>query len=214
MEINLKYLKEIKELYKERKDKILKRLLEFKKNFNKDDNFIFGELCFCILTPQSKAEQADLSIKKLKENNLLFNGSINDIKPFLKGVRFYNKKAEYIIKARDFFKKNGIIRIKDKINKEDIKKTREYLIKNIKGIGYKEASHFLRNIGFFDFAILDRHILDILKKLNVIKINGSLSKKKYLEIEEKFREFSNKIKIPMAHLDLLFWSIKTNKIFK
>jgi len=214
MEINLKYLKEIKELYKERKDKILKRLLEFKKNFNKDENFIFGELCFCILTPQSKAEQADLSIKKLKENNLLFNGSINDIKPFLKGVRFYNKKAEYIIKARDFFKKNGIIRIKDKINKEDIKKTREYLIKNIKGIGYKEASHFLRNIGFFDFAILDRHILDILKKLNVIKINGSLSKKKYLEIEEKFREFSNKIKIPMAHLDLLFWSIKTNKIFK
>jgi len=42
----------------------------------------------------------------------------------------------------------------------------------------------------------------------------SLSKKMYLEIEERLKEFSRQIKIPMAHLDLLFWSMGTGRIFK
>ena len=46
---------------------------------------------------------------------------------------------------------------------------REWLVHNVKGIGYKEAGHFSRNIGFTqDLAILDRHILKNLKKLEPI----------------------------------------------
>ena len=64
-------------------------------------------------------------------------------------------------------------------------------------MGYKEASHFLRNIGLgYDIAILDRHILKNLKLFNVIdEIPSSISKKKYFEIEEKMRNFSKKIKL-------------------
>lgn len=89
-------------------------------------------------------------------------------------------------------------------------------MKNVKGMGYKEASHFLRNIGLADdLAILDRHILKNLKIFGIIEeIPKSLSKKKYLEIEEKMRNLANEVNIPLSHLDLLFWSKETGEIFK
>ena len=83
-------------------------------------------------------------------------------------------------------------------------------------MGYKEASHFLRNIGLGkDLAILDRHILRNLQNLGVInEIPKTLSKNKYLEIEEKMRVFSKNIGIPLDHLDLLLWFKQTGRIFK
>jgi len=41
-----------------------------------------------------------------------------------------------------------------------------------------------------------------------------LTKKRYLEIEEKVRRFSREIDIPMGELDLLLWSKETGWIFK
>ena len=83
-------------------------------------------------------------------------------------------------------------------------------------MGYKESSHFLRNVGFGDdIAILDRHIMKNLVKYGVIEeIPKSLTDKKYLEIEEKMRKFASGVGIPMAHLDLLWWSEETGEIFK
>ena len=207
---------QLKKLYKERRLEILNRLQDFKKIWNKNDNEIFSELCFCILTPQSKAQTCDNIIYTLKNNRLLFIGNIGQIRPYLRRARFYKNKSRYIIEARRFFLNNGNIKIKNKLDMKDIKKTRDWLVKNVKGIGYKEASHFLRNIGFGDnLAILDIHILKNLKRLGIIsKLPNTLTKKKYLEIENKLEEFSNKIKIPISYLDLLFWSIGTGKIFK
>ncbi len=87
---------------------------------------------------------------------------------------------------------------------------------NVNGLGYKEASHFLRNVGLGEeFAILDRHILRNLKDFGVLpEIPISLTKKRYLEIEEKVRRFSREIGIPMGELDLLLWSKETGWIFK
>ena len=106
--------------------------------------------------------------------------------------------------------------IKDKIDPDNIAETREWLVSNVKGFGYKEASHFLRNIGFgSDIAILDRHILKNLKKHGVInEIPKTITKKNYFEIENRMRDFSKRSGIPMAHLDLLFWSNETGEIFK
>ena len=86
----------------------------------------------------------------------------------------------------------------------------------MKGLGYKEASHFLRNIGVgLDLAILDRHIIKNLKRYGVIEeVPKSLTPKKYLEIEEKMKEFARRIDIPMPELDLLFWSMETGEVFK
>ncbi|MEM3451653.1 MAG: hypothetical protein QW830_04540, partial [Nitrososphaerales archaeon] len=139
------------------------------------------------------------------------------IKPFLNSIRFGENKAKYIVNARRLFTEDDTLKIKEKIQLfNDPFKLREWLVENILGIGMKEASHFLRNIGLGkDFAILDRHILKNLKEFNVIKdIPKSISKKVYLDIENKMREFSKQINIPMDELDLLLWSKETGIIFK
>ncbi|KKP28400.1 MAG: putative N-glycosylase/DNA lyase [Parcubacteria group bacterium GW2011_GWA2_31_28] len=131
-------------------------------------------------------------------------------------TRFYKNKSNYLKLSKDQY--NNIKKIIINKNKKDIiknKKIREFLVKNIKGLGYKEASHFLRNIGYKNLAILDRHILKNLQKFKVInKVPKHLNKKNYLSIEEKFYKFSKKIDIPMDELDLLFWSMETGKVFK
>ncbi|MEM7821644.1 MAG: N-glycosylase/DNA lyase [Candidatus Aenigmatarchaeota archaeon] len=205
------------ESYKLKKRKIRERIKEFRKNFYKSNKKIFSELAFCICTPQSKAEICDERIKKIEKNGILFNGNKEEIASYLSGIRFPRKKAEYIVKSRELFERGGKIRIKERIKEiGDAKKIREWLVENVFGIGYKEASHFLRNIGLGkDMAILDRHILKSLKSIGIIEeIPKSLTKKKYLKIERKMEVFSKKIKIPMDELDLLLWSENTGKIFK
>ena len=84
------------------------------------------------------------------------------------------------------------------------------------GLSYKEATHFLRNIGKNEsLAILDRHILKHLLRHNVItEIPHTLTKEKYLGIEKAFQKFADEIDIPINALDLLFWSSETGVILK
>jgi N-glycosylase/DNA lyase len=209
-------MNKLQQYYSETKKEIRNRLKDFEDSYKKDDKHVFSELCFCILTPQANAVKCGEAIEKLIKIGLLFNGQPKEISPYLIGARFLNKKAEFIVNARELFKKNGGFSIKSRIDQKDIFKTREWLVENIKGIGYKEASHFLRNIGFGkDIAILDVHILKNLKAQGVInKIPKSLTKKEYLNIENKLRGFCKKINIPMDELDLLFWSKETGFVYK
>jgi len=210
-------IKDLIELYKIKKDEIKKRLKEFQNILNESDEKIFAELAFCVCTPQSKATICWNAISSLIKNDLLFKGDAEKIRPFLNTVRFGNNKAKYIVEARNFFTENGKLKIKEKIQEfKNIFELREWLVENVKGLGFKEASHFLRNMGLGEnLAILDRHILKNLKEYEVIKeIPRALTSKIYLEIEKKMKEFSKKINTPMSELDLLFWSKETGKIFK
>ena len=202
--------------YRQRKKAIIERLAQFKEAGKADDRDIFGELCFCILTPQSKALVCDKIIQHLKSSGLLFDGSDEQIRPHVRYARFYRNKTGYVISARKCLSAAGRLCIKEKLDSRDPESTREWLVKNIKGIGYKEASHFLRNIGLGEnLAILDIHILRNLKELGIIQeIPRSLTRKLYLEIEERLRIFSRRCHIPVGHLDLLFWSMATGSIFK
>lgn len=197
-------MKKLLDDYKNKKEEILNRLRDFENN--KD---YFYELCFCILTPQSSAKTAWECIKKLKKINFK-NKNINP-QNYIKQIRFYKNKSNYLLEL----KKNYPSILKKIKQIQYSKQLREFLVKNVKGYGYKEASHFLRNIGHKNVAILDRHILKNLKKYKVIReIPNSLTIKKYCEIEDKFLDFSNRIGIPMDYLDLLFWSQETGEIFK
>jgi len=211
-------LPELKNCYQKKKTEIKKRLEDFKKIWEKSDEDIFVELCYCLLTPQSKAKAVDRVIKNLLGKNILFLGSEKQILKELasSGVRFHKNKTKYILEAREFFSNNGKIDIKSKLREESAHDIREWLVKNVKGLGYKEASHFLRNIGIgFDLVILDRHIMKNLMKYGVIdEIPECLSRKCYLSLEEKMKDFSKQVDIPVADLDLLFWSEETGEIFK
>jgi len=211
-------LTELKNSYEKKKLEIKKRLENFKKVWKKSDEDVFVELCFCLLTPQSKAKAVDKAIKSLLEKNLLLYGNKGQMIKELEnsGARFHKNKTNYIIEARKFFTNNGKIDIKSKLNRKTADDKRKWLVENVKGLGYKEASHFLRNIGLgFELAILDRHIMENLMKYGVIpEIPECLSRKCYLSLEEKMKKFSKQVNIPLAELDLLFWSEETGEIFK
>ena len=120
-------MKTYKEHYKENKEIIKDKLKEFSKN--KD---YFYELCFCLLTPQSNAKKCYEAVKILKQKGFL-NNNFN-IKPILKTrTRFYNNKSRYLLELKNKYK---LIQQNLKENSEE---TREFLVKEVKGLGYKES---------------------------------------------------------------------------
>lgn len=209
---NEDYINEIKDIYKRIKNRIEKRLNDFENLWKVGSHEkLLEELIFCLLTPQSKAKVCFDAVLNLKENNYNFDEMVT----CLKGVRFKYKKSEYIKNALKFFIEKDSF--KDLIhNFDSIFDLRDWLVKNIKGLGYKEASHFLRNIGLGkNIAILDRHILKNLYKIGIIeKIPTSLSKKKYYDYENRMRNLAKKIDIPLEHLDFVLWYKETGEIFK
>ncbi|MEI0620521.1 transcriptional regulator [Brachyspira pilosicoli] len=221
------YAKHLMGIYK---DKILhermKRRLEYFDRVYKreNDKRLFAELAFCICTPQTKARSGAAAIIDLYNHNLLFKGSEESIANILiKHVRFHNMKARNIVLARKlYFPKEKFIlreRIDDAIKNDSIVSLRNELAKEVKGYGLKEASHFLRNIGFGQkIAILDRHIMRVMSKLDILPESmtpkTSLTKNNYMSCEANLVEYSKKEKIPMEYLDFVFWYDATNDIFK
>ena len=207
----------IKNIYNHQRNDIAARLSEFDEIWKTgDDETLFAELVFCLLTPQSKAKSCWAAVKRLEDKELLLKGNENEIARELNIVRFRNNKARYIVEARQNLLGNGAS-LKATLKRfSSSYRAREFLVENVKGLGYKEASHFLRNIGLGNnLAILDRHILKNIVHLGVIdELPRSLSPKKYLEIERKMAKFAEKVGIPTAHLDILLWCKETGEIFK
>ena len=180
-----------------------KRMKEFEEVMNLGEKEIFRELCFCILTAGTSAELGIKTIEQL--GNIIFSGNEKQIQKKLKECyRFYNLRANYIHSARKSFRDLDIYH----------KDIREHLVKNIKGIGMKEASHFLRNIGFKDYSIVDFHIADLLEKYGLLEKPKIITTKKYLEIEKILEKISKKTKTSQGELDLYLWYEETGKILK
>lgn len=175
----------------------------------KDEDW-FSELCFCILTANSTAKLG-LEIQEALGDRCL-TLSRNDMQALLveHGHRFPNVRSDYICRARKF--KGIASRIE---SFDDDRAAREWLVENVKGLGYKEASHFLRNTGHFDVAILDRHIIRILYEHNLIpEMPASLTRTRYMECEEILSELSEKVGIPLGVSDLYLWYTKTGEVLK
>jgi len=192
------------------KEVVDKRIREFRELKEKESEEIFKELCFCILTANFNAERSIEIQKRLGDGFL--NAQECELAYKLKklGHRYPNTRARYIVGARRFK-----CSIKETLfSFEDGGLKREWLVKNIKGIGYKEASHFLRNIGYLEFAIIDFHIMDLLEKENLIKKPKSLNKKRYLAVESLLKDIAKEVGISLGELDLYLWYMETGKILK
>jgi N-glycosylase/DNA lyase len=208
----------LKQAYTQKKRLIRARLNDFQKIIRTaDDNRLFEELTFCICTAGASAKMGLKSVDAMRD--ILPNGSLSKLRKRLDGVhRYPNARPTYIIHTREYLKREYDFKIKDLLKSfEDPIERRDFLAKNknIKGIGYKESSHFLRNIGFSGYAILDKHILNTLYELKIIKSpKPPTTRKKYVEIEDKLKEFADNIGIHIDELDLLLWSEKTGEILK
>ncbi|MCH8328925.1 MAG: DNA lyase [Nanoarchaeota archaeon] len=230
-------IKNLKKEYLLKKNKINERLKQFDLFYNKpyswffnngemelrkaeknDDERIFEELCFCILTANTSAEMGMKAIDAIRD--LLMDGTAEEMTKSLAGIyRFNTIRPSYIVHTREYLKDNLDFKLKNKIQllKNNSIELRNFFAfnKGIKGLAYKEASHFLRNIGFKGYAILDKHILNSLLEFNVInEIKLPMTSKVYYDLEQKMKLFSNEIEVPMDDLDLLLWSRRNGRILK
>ena len=190
------------------------RMDEFRGVHEMDTYKWYEEMVYCLLTAYASAVMGQRCLDALCQNNVLLEGSEEDIRRVLveTGHRFPNKRSEYIFNTRALAPS-----IKETIRGfDESKEARVWLVKNVKGLGWKEGSHYLRNIGYFDLAIIDRHILNNLREFQLLDEDGKkgLTRKRYLAIEELLDVVADKLKLEPGELDLYMWYRKTGVVLK
>ncbi|WP_121957197.1 N-glycosylase/DNA lyase [Petrotoga sp. 9PWA.NaAc.5.4] len=205
-------IRQIEKLKESIEDQVEKRFQEFKNIGEKGDKLdLYSELCFCILTANWKAKGGIKAQQVISKSGFATFSEEELIKKLKEiGHRFPNTRAKYIIQNR------WIIKDLKSLLKQDVYQTRKFLVKNVKGIGWKEASHFLRNVGFENIAIIDKHILRIMKSYNLIEDlpKSGWNEKKYISMENILKELSKISHISLGKLDLYLWYIETGSIDK
>ncbi len=190
------------------RERIESRLREFEESGKKSPEEIFQELCFCLLTANFNAEKSIMIQERIGNGFLTLPE--DELAKRLKelGHRYPSARARYIIEAR-----KHVPVLNDVLSRDGIQ-SREWLVKNVKGLGYKEASHFLRNVGFRDLAIVDFHIVDILTKHGLCNGRKPMTCSRYLEIEKTLQKLGKELGMDMAELDLYLWYCETGKVLK
>jgi N-glycosylase/DNA lyase len=203
-------LDRLREEHRVRGGRVIERLNDFASV--QPDEYFF-ELVYCLLTPQSSAVNAGHAVAALRVEGL--GRREIDPAPILASrahyIRFHHTKAARIREAHVMLPE--ILKTLD--GSSSAEDERRWLVERVNGLGWKEASHFLRNIGRRNLAILDRHILRNLQHHGAIRsIPATLTPKRYLAIETQFRRFAESCRISMDEIDLLLWSRETGEILK
>jgi N-glycosylase/DNA lyase len=206
--------------YAVRKKEIRARLREFRDVWQTaSDARLWEEMVFCIFTAGASARMGLRSVEALRP--LLESGAHHEMTRALIAAgahRFPNARPGYVVITRNHLRELCSMRLRERLTSfRDPIERRDWIARDprVKGLGYKEASHFLRNVGFKGYGILDKHIVRSLNELKVIDSpKPPTSRGKYLETESLMRLFAKRIGINFDELDLLLWSMKTGEILK
>ncbi len=211
--------------------RIRARMAEFYRFHAKPDEDWFCELCFCLLTANSTAKLG-LCIQSELGFEGFMHWPLDDLYSYLKpaGHRFWNQRAERIVKARAHWRvKTELCRVMEgafnpgaRMGPTDLRTVplyaaeaaRQWLVSNIEGLGLKESSHFLRNVGLPHFAINDRHIVNVLVEHRLTKRPTSLTPRAYYDLEDAQRNMAEMLGMPVGELDLYLWYLKTGEVLK
>jgi len=204
--------------HKDRRVEIRRRLAEFDAIADRGtDMVLLEEMVFCFFTGGCSARMGLNALEAVKP--ILLTGDQTQLANALSGVhRYPNARARYVVASREFLREHCGLRLRRKLWSFDCGFTRrDWLVreKGIKGLGYKEASHYLRNIGFKGYAILDKHVLNCLAELKIIDDpKPPNTRSKYLMVEERLKQLTEMTQIDFDELDLVLWSMKTGVILK
>jgi N-glycosylase/DNA lyase len=197
----------------------------------RSENKLLSELVLCILSSQEKYEVALAMMKSLRKENILripknkseFSEIKSEIKTTLKNpvsfksnekeysrrLRFFVKKAEYIIDTLENIYLNNLT-IKEILKQKNcIQETRKNIINYSCGLGPKQASMFLRNIGYYsEFAVLDKHVIDYMRIMGLTCVgdNNFSNISAYQKIETKLKSYAETYNVNLLHLDLAIWT--------
>jgi len=192
-------------------DTVRQRMLEFEEMHREGNEEWFSEMCFCILTANWNAKGGIRAQKEIGYEGFMFldkDALAFELKKV--GHRFPQSRAGYIVEARKYPDIKDII-----TSRKDERNARQWLFDHVKGLGRKESSHFLRNVGYKNIAIIDRHVLAVMKDYGLIdRIPKQISKKLYGDCERKLESLAEKANMSLAELDLYLWHMKTGKVLK
>ena len=211
-------IEKIRMTHAERQAEIRRRLAEFEAVWKSEgDERLWEEMVFCFFTGGCSAKMGLRSVDAVR--HLLLEGTQSELAAALTGVhRYPNARSGYIVHSREFLRNEFDLQLRERLDSfDDPLDRRDWLVreKGIKGLGYKEASHFLRNIGFKGYAILDKHVLRCLFELELIdEPKPPSTRSKYLTAESKLKELSTRTNIDFDEMDLVLWSMKTGEILK
>lgn len=182
------------------------------------------ELVACILGSQVRHEMATTALERLEQAQLLhdacwsgsrdtFESQVFDV---LSGrtlhfqgkwcYRFPKARSQQLAKARDAIAERSLLERLSKFS--DPKRVRKQLVKDISGLGPKQASMFLRNIGrCYDLAILDTHVLRFMdvKNLLFLKKTKINTVKAYERTERIVVNYANELGYPAGYMDWAIW---------
>jgi N-glycosylase/DNA lyase len=203
-----------------RRKEIKSRLSEFHKLWiSADDDRLWEELVFCIFTAGASARMGIRSIEAVRP--FLKTGRREQMTKALRKAgahRFPVERPGYIVTTRAFLHEHCGMRLRETLwSFSDPVIRRDWLAQEsrIKGLGFKESSHFLRNVGFKGYGILDKHVMRCLFDLKLVDTpKPPATRKRYLETEQKLREFAREVSINFDELDLVLWSMKTGEVLK
>ena len=203
-----------------RRKEIRARLREFRRVWQTaSDARLWEEMVYCIFTAGASAKMGLRSVEAVRP--LLAKGQQQAMTRALVAAgahRFPNARPAYVVTTRDYLQSSFSMRLRERLlSFSDPFERRDWLATEprIKGLGYKEASHYLRNIGFKGYSILDKHIVRCLAELGVIDSpKPPATRQRYLESESRMRRFAAAAGIDFDELDLVLWSIKTGEILK
>lgn len=211
-------IENIRAVHRERRPEIRRRLDEFAAiGHSGSDVQLLEEMVFCFFTGGCSAKMGMRALEAVKP--ILLTADQREFARALVGShRYPNARARYVAFSRDQLRDTYGLKLREKLESfECPHERRDWLVrdKSIKGLGYKEASHYLRNIGYKGYAILDKHILNCLVELQIIDDpKPPNTRTKYLSVEEKLKQICNMTGIDIDELDLVLWSMKTGVILK
>ena len=213
-------VEDIRVAHKARRKEIRARLNQFHELWrNGTDEQLWEELVFCIFTAGASARMGFRAVEAIRP--FLMYGRQEEMTRALKAAgahRFPVERPGYIVVTRNYLREHCDLALREKLKSfDDPIARRDWLAreKQIKGLGYKESSHFLRNIGLLGHAILDKHVMSCLADLEVVDApKPPATRARYLETEDRLKSFAREIKIDFDELDLVLWSMKTGEVLK
>jgi N-glycosylase/DNA lyase len=200
--------------------------------FDYSEQTLWYELVSCILGSRVKFEHAQSAANQLllsgllEINNFTSNSGCHEPKirallstPIYPSInyprkkikyRYYRLRASHICRTAKMIYESGHC-IKDLLlSSTSSFIARERIVEMTVGIGMKQSSLFLRNIGFSnDLAILDVHVINYMNLigLNLINYESIKSRKMYENTESKLRLYAKTMGLALANIDTAIWVV-------
>jgi len=172
----------------------------------------FYEGCYALCAAQNPAFRTAKAVRLMRAadmyGRLPTSGEVIrvELAGIMRGlVRFHNVKSGRVAAFRG--QVAGIHAALAAASGEQAPALRDWLVREVVGFGFKEASHFLRNIGFRGLTIPDIHVLRRLAELGLAdEPSGSPTPKAHREADAAMRHYAEAIGADLDELDVLWWS--------